>query len=109
MTKYFCLGPIASMLVNKYGCRTVTFMGSVLAAFGLAISALAKSLIVLYFTIGVCTGLGFGLIYLPAIVCVSMYFEKHRSLATGIAVCGSGIGTFIWAPLTQVLIGKLKF
>ena len=46
------LGPIASMLVNKYGCRTVTFMGSVLAAFGLAISALAKSLIVLYFTIG---------------------------------------------------------
>ena len=79
-------------------------MGSVLAAFGLAISAAAKSLIMLYFSIGVCTGLGFGLIYLPAIVCVSMYFEKHRALATGIAVCGSGIGTFVWAPLTQVLI-----
>ena len=49
-------------------------------------------------------GLGFGLIYLPAIVCVSMYFEKKRAFATGIAVCGSGLGTFIWAPLTQTLV-----
>lgn len=37
--------------------------------------------------------MGFGLIYLPAIVSVTMYFEKYRSLATGIAVCGSGFGT----------------
>ena len=42
--------------------------------------------------------------YLPAIVAVSYYFEKRRSLATGLAVCGSGIGTFIFAPLTEVLL-----
>lgn len=39
--------------------------------------------------------MGFGLIYLPAIVSVTMYFEKYRSLATGIAVCGSGFGTYV--------------
>ena len=50
------------------------------------------------------TGFGFGLIYLPAIVSVTCYFEKKRSFATGIAVCGSGIGTFIFAPLTEALI-----
>ena len=33
-----------------------------------------------------------------------MYFEKKRAFATGIAVCGSGLGTFIWAPLTQTLV-----
>jgi MFS family permease len=27
-----------------------------------------------------------------------------RSLATGIAVCGSGLGTFVFAPLTEYLI-----
>lgn len=95
-------GPIASMLVNRYGCRVVTIAGAVLSAFGLAISAAANSLVLLYLSIGVCTGLGFGLIYLPAIVSVSMYFEKKRAFATGIAVCGSGLGTFIWAPLTQL-------
>lgn len=35
-------------------------------------------------------GIGFGLIYLPAVVCVGYYFESKRALATGIAVCGSG-------------------
>ena len=44
------------MLVNRYGCRVVTAVGAVLAAFGLAISAAANSLVLLYFSIGVCTG-----------------------------------------------------
>ena len=68
----------------------------------MALSVAATSVVVLYFTIGVLTGLGFGLIYLPAIVSVSIYFEKKRAFATGIAVCGSGLGTFIFAPLTKV-------
>lgn len=53
------------------------------------------------------SGFGFGLIYLPAIVSVTCYFEKYRSLATGIAVCGSGLGTFVFAPVTQKLITYL--
>ena len=80
----------------------VTIGGAILAAAGMALSVAATSIVVLYFTIGVLTGLGFGLIYLPAIVSVSIYFEKKRAFATGIAVCGSGLGTFIFAPLTKV-------
>ena len=68
----------------------------------MALPVAATTIVVLYFTIGVLTGLGFGLIYLPAIVSVSIYFEKKRAFATGIAVCGSGLGTFIFAPLTKV-------
>lgn len=49
-------------------------------------------------------GLGFGLIYLPAIVIVTNYFEKRRAFATGLAVCGSGCGTFIFAPLSKWLL-----
>jgi len=47
--------------------------------------------------------------YLPAIVAVSFYFEQRRSLATGIAVCGSGIGTFIFAPLTNALLEEYSW
>jgi MFS family permease len=35
---------------------------------------------------------------------LTCYFEKKRSLVTGIAVCGSGLGTFVFAPLTGYLI-----
>ena len=49
-------------------------------------------------------GIGLGLIYLPAIVSVTYYFEKRRAFATGLAVCGSGLGTFIFAPLSKILV-----
>lgn len=68
------------------------------------LSVFAKNVFTLYITIGFGTGFGFGMIYLPAIVCVTMYFERLRSLATGIAVCGSGFGTVVFAPLTNYLI-----
>ena len=46
------------------------------------------------------------MIYLPSIVSVGYYFERKRALATGIAVCGSGVGTFIFAPLTKFLLDE---
>jgi len=55
-------------------------------------------------TYGVMGGIGFGMIYLPAVVAVGYYFEKRRSLATGIAVCGSGFGTFVFAPIATYLL-----
>ena len=44
--------------------------------------------------------------YLPAVVMVGYYFDKRRAFATGIAVCGSGIGSFIFAPLGELLISQ---
>ncbi|CAM1312339.1 Mct1 (predicted) [Pycnogonum litorale] len=98
------IGPISSALTNRYGCRGVTIVGTLIAAVGLICSIFAPSVEVLYLTIGIMTGCGFGFMYLPAIVSVSMYFEKKRAFATGIAVCGSGVGTFTMAPVLQYLV-----
>lgn len=86
-------GPVSSAFVNRYGCRPVTIAGAFLGGICLIISCFAQNVFTLFITIGFGAGMGFGLIYLPAIVSVTMYFEKYRSLATGIAVCGSGFGT----------------
>ena len=42
--------------------------------------------------------------YLPAVCFVSYYFDRRRAMATGIAVCGSGIGTFIFPPFMNFLL-----
>ena len=42
--------------------------------------------------------------YLPAIVMVGHYFDKKRALVTGISVCGSSIGIFIFAPFGTYLV-----
>lgn len=101
---YMCVGPIVSALANKYGCRTVTIAGSFVAAIAFTISTLAPNYYTFLLFYGVCGGLGFGMIYLPAVVFVGYYFEKKRSLATGIAVCGSGFGAFIFPPLSKYLL-----
>lgn len=45
---------------------------------------------------------------MPAIVSVTCYFEKYRSVATGIGVCGSGFGTMIFAPLMRQCLSTFK-
>ena len=42
--------------MNKYGCRTVTIIGAIIAAGGLALSMFATSITYLFFSVGVCTG-----------------------------------------------------
>ena len=48
--------------------------------------------------------MGLGLLYLPNIVAVSYYFQRRRAFATGIAVCGAGVGCFVFAPLCKLLL-----
>lgn len=101
---YLIVGPLVSALANTYGCRPVIIVGSIISALGFLLSAFATNIFFLCITFGVLGGAGFGFIFLPGIVTVGFYFERKRSLATGIAVCGSGIGTFLVAPYTQFLI-----
>ena len=65
------------------------------------LSAIAPNIYFLYMTAGILIGLGLGIIYLPRLDCITQYFDKKRPLVTGLAICGSGIGTFIFAPLTD--------
>ncbi|KAG0710024.1 Monocarboxylate transporter 12 [Chionoecetes opilio] len=97
-------GPLASILTDRYGCQTVTICGAVVASLGFFVSAFVNTIPLLLLTVGIITGLGLAVCYVAAIVIVAFYFEKKRSLATGIAVAGSGIGTFLFAPLIQHLM-----
>ncbi|KAG5893830.1 hypothetical protein JTB14_018332 [Gonioctena quinquepunctata] len=101
---YLSAGPLVSALTNKFGCRAVCVSGSLISTMAFVLSIFSPTVNWLMLTYGFIGGIGFGLIYLPAVVCVGYYFETKRSLATGIAVCGSGVGTFAFAPLATILL-----
>lgn len=44
------------------------------------------------------------MIYVSAVLIPGFYFDKLRALATGISVCGSGIGTLVLARLNSILV-----
>ncbi|KAL1491778.1 hypothetical protein ABEB36_012324 [Hypothenemus hampei] len=101
---YLSAGPLVSALTNKFGCRAVCISGAIISTTAFVLSIFCPTVNSLMLIYGFVGGLGFGLIYLPAVVCVGYYFETKRSLATGIAVCGSGVGTFAFAPLADMLL-----
>lgn len=99
------MGPIASALTDRYGCRKIAIAGSLLATSGFVMSFFSNSLEFLFLTFSI-SGFGLALCYVTSIVIVAYYFEKKRALATGLAVCGTGIGTFVFAPLIIVLLER---
>jgi len=101
---YMLSGPLVGGLVNRFGCRPVCMFGAIIAWAAISLSTLSPNVPVLMLTYGVLGGFGLGLIYLPAIISVGFYFESRRALATGISVCGSGVGTFLFAPIANHLI-----
>ncbi|KAI6241677.1 hypothetical protein M3Y99_00328900 [Aphelenchoides fujianensis] len=78
-----------------------------LAACGFLLSAIVQEQLLLCFTFGIVGGAGLGLVFLAAVVSVSEYFNQKRALATGIAVCGSGIGTAGLSTLNPWIIERL--
>ncbi|XP_042313294.1 monocarboxylate transporter 12 isoform X1 [Sceloporus undulatus] len=101
--------PLGSFISNHLSCQVGIMLGGLLASAGLILSSFATSLEHLYLSLGVLTGLGFALSYSPAIAMVGNYFNKRKALAYGIAMSGSGIGTFILAPVVQLLIEQFSW
>lgn len=79
----FYLAPIASALCNKFTCRPIGIIGSIIAAVAVAASIYSPNIFVMWLLFGFIGGIGMGLVYLPSIVMVGYYFEEKRAIATG--------------------------
>ncbi|EFN80568.1 Monocarboxylate transporter 14 [Harpegnathos saltator] len=101
---YLMAGPFVSALANRYGFRLVAILGSIVSCSAFVLSYFSTSIEFLYVSYGCIGGIGAGLIYVPAVITTGFYFERWRALATGIAVCGSGIGAFLLAPISDLLV-----
>ncbi len=67
-------------------------IGTVVTVFGLMMVSLCHSYYQFFLAQTIVTGIGFGLIFLPASSVVSQWFSTGAPLAIGIAVSGSSIG-----------------
>ncbi|EGW30271.1 uncharacterized protein SPAPADRAFT_157060 [Spathaspora passalidarum NRRL Y-27907] len=86
--------------------RNVMLIGCVLSSLGLVLTGFAK----VYYQFILCSilqGIGGGILYLPPVVCGPVYFDKHRSLASGVLFSGTGVGAFAMATFSRYLIERV--
>ncbi|CAD5115824.1 DgyrCDS4764 [Dimorphilus gyrociliatus] len=101
----FFMAPIASILVDRFGIRPISFIGAILATSGMLLSSFMTKLGLLYLTYGLMTGIGSSLVYTSSLVILGHYFKKYLGVVNGIVACGSAIFTiilpFIVSPLLK--------
>ncbi|XP_075057735.1 monocarboxylate transporter 14 [Mixophyes fleayi] len=100
------VGPFIGLFINTCGCRKTAMIGGFLTSLGWVLSAFATNVHFLFFTFGVTAGIGSGMVYLPAVVMVGQYFQKHRALAQGLSTTGTGFGTFLITVLLKYLCAE---
>uniref|UniRef100_A0A674B0F3 Solute carrier family 16 member 3b n=1 Tax=Salmo trutta TaxID=8032 RepID=A0A674B0F3_SALTR len=96
-------GPLCSVLVNRYGCRPVMMVGGLFASLGMILSSFSTSIIHIYLSTGVITGLGLALNFQPSLIMLNRYFSEKRPLANGLAAAGSPVALCCLSPLGQLL------
>ena len=102
---YTLLAPLVGGLIDRFGPRRVIVPGILVLALGLVLCSTIDTLTQFYLMYGVVMGSGItciGIVTYSAIL--AHWFEKKRGLASGIAVSGMGLGTFLLVPLSQTFI-----
>jgi MFS family permease len=105
MLTYTVTAPLAGGLIDRFGPRRIITPGIFVLCVGLLLCATIKSLPQFYLYYGLIVGAGatsIGIVCYSAIL--AHWFEKKRGLASGVAVSGMGLGTFVWVYLAQYMI-----
>ncbi|KAJ2058509.1 hypothetical protein GGI17_005009 [Coemansia sp. S146] len=98
----------AGILCERFDSRLVTFVGGLIMSFALIIASFCDTAVwKLMITQGFIFGIGAALTYIPAVSMPTQWFTKHRALAVGVVIAGSGIGGLWLTPATDHMITKL--
>lgn len=102
---YTIMAPIVGGLIDRFGPRRVIVPGIFLLALGLILCGYVNTLVQFYVFYGIIMATGatsVGVVSYTAVL--AQWFERKKGVASGLAVSGMGLGTFLLAPLSQHFI-----
>lgn len=97
--------PVTGVLCERFGTRRIALVS--LICFGLAylsLATLGNSLVQFYLTWAVAATLGAGTLPITFTRTVNRWFDKHRGLALGLAMTGTGLFGVLCKPLLAWVI-----
>ncbi|KAG6005429.1 hypothetical protein E4U54_000343 [Claviceps lovelessii] len=101
------VSPIATVCMRELGTKPTMFAGVVMESASLVCASFAHKIWHLFLSQGVLFGLGMGFLFTPSVGIVPQWFSTKRSLANGLAVCGSGLGGLFFSFASGAMIRNL--
>ncbi|KAJ9133393.1 Riboflavin transporter MCH5 [Pleurostoma richardsiae] len=105
----FFIGTFTGRLTDAGYFREVFFLGSAFQILGIFATSACTEYWQFFLAQGVCMGLGNGCLFCPAMATVSTYFSTRRSLAIGLAACGSVTGGLVYPSMVRQLLPSVGF
>ncbi|KIL86118.1 hypothetical protein FAVG1_10514 [Fusarium avenaceum] len=105
----FFVGAFIGRYIDSGHLQLVLTCGTVLVLIGIFTASLSTEYWQLLLSQGICCGLGNGFLVTPAVSVTSTYFAKRRSLAIGIATCGSVTGGLVFSSMARQLLPTAGF
>jgi len=90
--------------------KLLVYTGSLLNITGLIATSFATTYTPIFFSLGLCVGLGSGTLGVPSMAIVATYFdERKRPLGTGLAATGAALGGVIYPVLFRGFVDRMGF
>jgi predicted MFS family arabinose efflux permease len=84
-------------------------IGNFLVVLGIMMLSLSTTYWQVFLSQGLCMGAGAGLLYIPSLAMVGVWFDKKRSLALGIVMSGIAVGGIIYILMFDRLLHRASF
>jgi OFA family oxalate/formate antiporter-like MFS transporter len=97
--------PFTGKIIDTYGPRNVTIIGSVLTGLGWLWASFSSSVPMLTVMYGVIGGIGVGIAYSVLVAISAQWFPDQRGLAVGLTILGVGFSAFFTANIAGWFIG----
>eukprot|EP00057_Strongylocentrotus_purpuratus_P014251 XP_011668725.1 PREDICTED: monocarboxylate transporter 9 isoform X1 [Strongylocentrotus purpuratus] len=101
------IAPLVNILTERFGCRPVAIIGTIVAASALIVTSFLKSLIAVFIAYGLVFGVGGGLMTVCCYDAVLLYFpEENNVRAMGLLLTGTSFGLLSFTPLMSFIISR---
>ncbi|ESO82493.1 hypothetical protein LOTGIDRAFT_134531 [Lottia gigantea] len=99
-------GFMGTILINMFNVRVCVMVSGVVTLIGFSLSSIVTDMRYLFITYSLIGGTGQAICYTGSMVTLGYYFKHKASMASGIALCGCGLCTFVFPPISQLFVDR---
>lgn len=105
----FFVGTFAGRATDAGYFKLVLTCGALLEVFSIFMTSLCTTYWQLFLAQGLGQGLGCGMMFCPTVALMPTYFTKNRSIAIGIAACGSATGGLVFPAVVMRMLPRVGY